>query len=278
VRRLAIGTQDGRRLAAIDFAGSGPTCLLVHGAGLNASCFAPLASALAESLHCVGVDLSGHGHSDAPSRVDWSVFVDDVLASSRSLGSGVIGVGHSLGATALLGAAASAPASFAALICYEPIVIDQAMPDRPPSAANAAGARRRRAEFPSRRQAFEHFSTRPPFASFDRAALAGYLNEGLIDCGDGSVRLACRPETEAAIYETAADFDVLGLLDRVTCPVTVAFGQSSEVMSGPGAEVVAGRLPNSRIASILGLGHFGPFDSPVLAAEMVVHQLRTAEA
>jgi pimeloyl-ACP methyl ester carboxylesterase len=277
-QRLAIDKEDGTRLSAIDFGGSGQTCLLVHGAGLNASCFAPLASALAETLHCVGIDLSGHGHSEEPSHVDWSVFVDDVLAASRSLGSGLIGVGHSLGATALLGAAASDPASLAALICYEPIVIDQAMPDRPPSAANAAGARRRRAEFPSRQQALEHFSTRPPFTSFDRAALAGYLEEGLLDDGDGSLRLACRPETEAAIYETAAAFDVLGLLDRVDCPVTVAFGDSSDVMSGAGAEVVAERLGHAQIASLKGLDHFGPFDSPLLVAEMVVRQLRTPEA
>lgn len=269
---------DGTRLAAIDFGGSGRTCVLVHGAGLNARCFAPLALALGDAFHCVGLDLSGHGRSPAPARIDWTVFVEDVVVAAAELGGDLIGLGHSLGATALLGAEASRPGVFSALFCYEPIVIDETMPDRPPAGANADLARRRRPGFASRDDAFARFSEKPPFAGFDPAALAGYLEEGLVDREDGSVLLACRPDTEAAIYESAPAFDVLGLLARVACPVTVAFGEASAVFSRAGAEVLAQRLPNGRIAPIPGLDHFGPFSAPELVAETALRALRTAAA
>jgi pimeloyl-ACP methyl ester carboxylesterase len=268
---------DGRCLSAIDFGGSGRTSLLVHGAGLNALCFAPLARALATELRCVGLDLSGHGCSDAPPRVDWSVFADDVGAAVQELGAEMIGVGHSLGASALFTAEAARPGSFAALFCYEPIVIDDALPNRPQSGADARLARRRTPRFASRDEAGERFSAKSPFATFDPDALAGYLEEGLVD-DEGSVLLACRPETEAAIYESAPEFDVLGLLDRVNCPVTVAFGESSDVMKGADAEVVASRLSHGRTAPIPGLDHFGPFNAPALVAEVLLQGLRTAEA
>lgn len=268
--------EDGGHLAAIDFGGSGPTALLVPGAGLNGLCFAPLADALSDSLRCVGLDLSGHGRSEPPPLVGWPVFVDDVLVASRELGAGMIGVGHSLGASALLAAAAARPGSFAALFCYEPVVIDDAASGR--GDANARIARRRRPKFASRDEAFERFSTRPPFSTFDPGALAGYLEEGLVEGENGSVALACNPETEAAIYETAADFDLLGLLDRVDCPVTIAFGGSSDVMTSARAEMIASRLSHGRIAPITGLDHFGPFNAPSPVAKALVAALRTPQA
>jgi pimeloyl-ACP methyl ester carboxylesterase len=152
------------------------------------------------------------------------------------------------------------------------------MPDRPPSGANEEGARRRKPGFSSRLEAFERFSTRAPFSGFDEAALTGYLEEGLVDGDKGTVLLACRPETEAAIYATAAAFDLLGVLDRVTCPVTVAFGGSSDVMSGTGAEVVASRLVRGQTVSIPGLDHFGPFKAPHIVANEVLRALRTPGA
>jgi pimeloyl-ACP methyl ester carboxylesterase len=226
----------------------------------------------------MGLDLSGHGRSETPPHIEWSVFVDDIAVAREELGGEMIGVGHSLGATALLGAEAARPGSFTALYCYEPIVIDDATVGRPRADANAQLARRRRREFASRAEAFERFSARLPFSSFDPEALAGYLEEGLTKGENGSVALACRPETEAAIYETAADFDVVGLLDRVGCPVTVAFSESSEIMNRARALAVVSRLPRGEIAPIAGLDHFGPFSGPALVAKSLLAALRTPPA
>lgn len=248
------------------------------GAGLNALCFAPFARSLTDELHVVGLDLSGHGRSDRSERVDWSLFVDDVVAAVRAVGVPAFGVGHSLGATALIGAESTRPGSFSGLFCYEPIITDEAMPDRPPSGANAEAARRRRRRFVSRQEALARFSTRPPLAHFDPDALAGYLEDGLVDGKDGSVSLACTPETEAAIYESAADFHVLDMLDQVRCPVTVAFGSESNVMSRAGAEVVCRRLAQARVVEVQRTDHFGPFTEPALVASAVITALRTPEA
>jgi pimeloyl-ACP methyl ester carboxylesterase len=277
-RRLSFKREDARLLAAMDFGGAGQLCLAVHGAGLNALCFAPLARSLIDALHVVGIDLSGHGRSDRPERVDWSVFVEDIVSATMAIGVPAVGIGHSLGASALLGAEAARPGLFGALFCYEPIVIDDAMPDRPPSGANAEAARRRKPGFDSRDEARSRFSTRPPFALFDPEALAGYLEEGLVDTDDGSVLLACSPETEAAIYESARDFDIFDVLDRIHCPVAVAFGSESNVMSRAGADVVSGRLARSHVVEVQGTGHFGPFTDPTRVAAAVITLLRTPAA
>jgi pimeloyl-ACP methyl ester carboxylesterase len=273
---IAAGTT---RLALHDLGGEGPVALLVHGAGLNAACFRPLAGLLASRWRCVGVDLGGHGRSERPASFEWTEFAAEVLAVAESLGDeGLVGVGHSLGASALLGAAARNETVFSSLYCFEPIVISASLPRRPPSGLPEM-TRRRRSEFASREEAREHFRARFPFSEFDERALEGYLDDGLELGADGTFRLTCRPEDEAAVYEAGERSDVYGLLGGVKTAVAIGFGMRTDWLSEETVGMVARALGGpSETLPVSGVDHFAPFASPGVIAQSVIRAIGTARA
>ncbi|HEX8771353.1 MAG TPA: alpha/beta fold hydrolase, partial [Acidimicrobiales bacterium] len=190
-----------------DLGGVGPDVVFAHATGLVGSVWAPVAAELIDTLHCVSFDARGHGDSGAPAGhdFDWRGFARDTLAVVDSFGApegGTFGVGHSSGATALLLAEEARPGTFAALYCFEPIIVIADPPlGRDQGNWLAAGARRRRETFGSRQEATANYTAKPPFAAWVPEALAAYVIDGFEDLPDGTVRLKCRRDDEALIYE-----------------------------------------------------------------------------
>ncbi len=244
--------------------------------------WAPVATRLVAAGRRVwSFDFRGHGDSDpAPGGdYDWSGFADDVTAVVDHLGlagrAGLLGVGHSKGGAALLRAEADRPATFDRLYCFEPIVFPSdaplpADPDNPLS----AGARRRRAVWSSRDEAYESYSSRPPLSVLDPEALRAYVEHGLRDRADGTVELKCEPEDEARVYAMGAANGVYTRLPEVRCPVVVACGGRTDAIDADLSRMLAARLPAGRVEVFADLGHFGPMEDP---AQFAVAVLRFAD-
>ncbi|MDP8938201.1 MAG: alpha/beta hydrolase [Actinomycetota bacterium] len=269
----AVST-DGVEVAVHDLGGDGPPLLLAHAAGLCGGVFGPLASRLGGRFRCWALDFRGHGDSITPEEVDfaWSGLADDALAGLDHLGlEGAYGVGHSSGGAALLDAEARRPGTFSALWCFEAIV----WPEPPPLAPRMAlieGALRRRETFPSRSDAYAHFAAKPPLAALDPDALRAYVECGFADddAGDGSVRLKCRREAEAAVYRQGLTHDGFARLGDVTCDAVVAVGANSPAIGLDVARAQAAALPRGRLEVFDGLGHFGPLEDPDAVAGAVL--------
>lgn len=244
--------------------GAGPPVLLAHATGFHGRAWEPLAGELATELSCLAPDLRGHGDTASPPDLDfdWRGFAADLLAAVDGL-ERPFGVGHSSGATALLLAEQSRPGTFAALYCFEPIIV----PVDPPLGRDrhcwlAEAARRRRAAFPSRVDALGHYAVKPPLRDLDPDVLRAYVEHGFEDAPGGGVRLKCAPEHEGLVYEMATAHDCFGQLPRVGCPVTLARGGRSEAFAPQHASEIAGRLPRARIEEHPSLGHLGPLEDP----------------
>jgi pimeloyl-ACP methyl ester carboxylesterase len=269
---LQVTAHDGTRLACWDFGGEGQPVLMLHGTGLHGRCWAPVARSLGEGFRAVALDMRGHGASgrSPDGGYDWQRFGADTLAVLDQLGlagrSGVIGAGHSAGATALLLAEATRPGSFSRLWAWEPIM---AVPGREltehQSADLARRARRRRADFASVEDAKDHFVGRGQFAGFSREAMEAFLSGAFVD-GQGGVRLACDPEDEARMYEGALAHNVWDNLTRVRCPARMLGGERSTAVPPDQLAEIAKRLPAGEMLVVPGLSHFGPFESPALVA------------
>ena len=257
-------------IAIHDLGGDGPTLVMAHAAGLHGLVLAPLARELAGRLHCVSFDHRGHGDTPvAPGEaLDWYGLAADVLAVVDRLGlERPYGFGHSSGGTAVLMAEQARPGIFAALYCYEPVLVAADPPLGPDRGSwLAEQARRRRATFGSREDAVRHFSTRPPLDALDAEVLRAYVDHGVGDDG----RLKCRPEDEAAVYETATAHDAYRRLPDVACGVVVACGSASDAC--PPEDVVA-RLPDGRVEILDGLGHLGPLECPAGVASSMLRAL-----
>ncbi len=70
VREVCIDVR-GLRLHALDWGGSGPLVFCVHANGYLAAMWHPIAVALADRGHVVGVDLPGHGDSEPAPDYRW---------------------------------------------------------------------------------------------------------------------------------------------------------------------------------------------------------------
>ncbi len=139
---------------------------------------------------------------------------------------------------------------------------------RDPNSWLAAAARRRRAGFASRQDAYEHYASRPALAGLDSAALRAYVDHGLEDLEDGGVRLRCRPEHEALIAEMATDHDCFARLATVTCPVMLAGGGATDELDRT-TRPLAARLARAQTEVLPGLGHLGPLEDPGAVATSV---------
>ncbi|MDP9071628.1 MAG: alpha/beta hydrolase [Actinomycetota bacterium] len=272
-----VASHDGVSIAAHDLDGEGPDLLLAHATGFHGRVWLPVVAALRSHFRCIAVDERGHGDSGVPpdASFDWRAMAGDLLAVVEAMAlPAPFGVGHSAGATLLLLAEQARPGTFRALWCYEPILPPS--DDLPPPADRgrlAAGARKRTEVFPSRDHAYRQYASRLPFSALAPDALRAYVDFGFEDLADGTVRLRCRPEHEARVYESGFSHGADRHLDRVRCPVTVACGERTRHVDPVAVRGLAARLPGAGVQVLPGLGHFGPLEDPAAVAEAVLGAL-----
>jgi pimeloyl-ACP methyl ester carboxylesterase len=270
-RRLTSG--DGEQVVLHDWGGDGPSLLFTHGNGLNAAMWAPVVERLHRWFRCYGLDLRGHGWC-RPTSEDFSVrrdrFADDVVAAVDAIDEPLAGVGHSLGAGALLHAELRQPGTFRNLWLFEPVVFPDTLERPTGPAAIAEGARRRRVEFDSVAEATERFLSKPPYDRCRPEAVRAYVEAGTIALPGGGVRLTCSGLTEARIYESGEPED-FGRFGAVSCPTVVAVGDLVEDdVPAVLAPLVAEALGNGRLRRFPGLTHFGPMEDVDTVAEALI--------
>ncbi|MEU1268483.1 alpha/beta hydrolase [Streptomyces sp. NPDC005799] len=241
--------------------------------GLHGRVWDPVATHL-RGWSCRAVDLRGHGYSLLPAGADlaWEGFGRDAGRAADHAGPGMVGVGHSLGAVALLMASAEDPERFSLLVLHEPAMRPQ--PGPVPAEllayqrAMVTMTRARRAIFPSRAEAMAAYAGKPPFAAVQAASLSAYVEHGFRDTDDGQVTLRCTPETEAETFARTHDHDLLSRLDAVTCPVFVVRGDETAPELQQSSDDLA-RIFGREALVLDGTDHFGPLGQPARFARIV---------
>lgn len=270
-----VASTDGVQIAVHDLGGHGRPLLVSHATGFHGRCYLPLAAELADRFHSIAFDYRGHGDTERPDDpVDWQRYGDDAVAMGHAMrdtfGEPVIAFGHSMGGACLLMAAHREPDLFSRLVVFEPIVFPPAG-IRPPGDESplSAGARRRRSAFPSYDAAIENFAAKRPLSGFTPAALEAYVRYGFREGEDGQVHLKCRPETEAATFDTGGGHRTWDVLPEITTPVLVLAGVIEPMQPSAIAAGVAERLPNSTYLELPEFDHFGPMCHPAEVAALV---------
>ncbi|KAG6586608.1 uncharacterized protein IUM83_16225 [Phytophthora cinnamomi] len=114
----------------------------------------------------------------------------------------IVGIGHSMGASALWNVEAKYPGSFAGLVLFEPIVEEPGTRDAKTQRYIFNFATKRQHRWDTREDAAKYFKTAKGLAAWDRESLACWLDGAVVPEKDGSevFVLACHPNIEAAIY------------------------------------------------------------------------------
>jgi pimeloyl-ACP methyl ester carboxylesterase len=267
-------------IAVHDLGGEGEPLLICHATGLCGRAYEPLAEQLRAHHHVSAVDLRGHGDSPPAEgeRFEWTDIVQDALDAAHRIGGGPIHlVGHSLGGAVSLLAARLHPTMFASAYVYEPIVVGSRAVIASTENRLAAAARKRRAVFPSRAEALLRYAGKTPLGVLQARSLAAYIEHGFEDLPDGTVRLKCRPENEAAVFEASGSIDVSSIAGA-TLPVIVATGGEPGSVLAALAPAIVAALPNAERVVYEHLGHFGPLQDTYTIARDVLAHTRGASA
>lgn len=253
IRYEASGRKDGRSV------------VLVHGLCSNHGIFRLAAPALAPRFNVVAMDCRGHGESQAKAP-----FTLDRLGRDASElgGNGAVGIGHGMGAQAILKHTTRAPGAFSALVLIG-------------AGRRALGADSGWAS--TRRRAVLAVSASGSMDSAWEAYLEGglfgvspdELPDELISSWKGDFT---RTNAQAFI-DLADDLDHVALhdfeLEAVTVPTLVVAG-SADAPYRELAEELARSLPNGVFAEIPDAGHTPHLDSAEEFNEVVFDFLRKA--
>jgi hypothetical protein len=104
-----------------------------------------------------------------------------------------------------------------------------------------------------------------------------YVKHGLQDLPDGTVRLKCRAETEAVVYEATGGISVEDIA-HVNQPVTIGSGDPETSMLAALAGGTAAGIPAARHIVYPELTHLGPLEDPSrLTAHLIAHTTRRTD-
>ncbi len=252
-----------------------PALHFAHANGFNAATYRTLLAPLAGDFPIYASDLRGHGLTDLPAdpekHADWRMYGRDVAELLDALGQkSYVLAGHSMGAVASALAAAADPSRIHGLLMLEPVTFPlvfrmvrklQRVLGRSLDNPMAQAATRRREIFPDRELAFRAYRGRGAFRTWPDAVLRDYLDHGLEDQPDGTVKLACAPAWEAANYR-AGPPALADALRRLACPVTILYGTRRSTTFPGELRALKRAAPHLRAIRIEGASHFLPKEHP----------------
>jgi len=238
------------------------TVYFAHATSFCGSVWSPVISGL-DDVDCVTWDFAGHGSGPTLELpADWRTFGEQVLEETAP---GGIGVGHSMGATAMIMAQLADPDRFRFLVLIEPTVFPGPH-DRQENSLSVSTLRRK-SSFESREAAKDYFASRDAFFNWAPSAVNAYVECGLV--GEGSVELACDPEIEADIYRASNAHDTWERLGELEIPVLVLAGENSDPIPPEFAREQTARFRRAGLEIVPGAGHFLPMEKPDLVADRI---------
>lgn len=269
-----------------DFGGRGPVLHFSHPNAYPPRCFRRFLGTLAGRFHVLAARhrplwYLSPGAPPVPGPEtfnDWNLVVDDLLRFlDQERLEGIIGVGHSLGAVATLGAALREPERFRVLALIEPVFLSPhilaAVRADPAAAAGrklVTDTLRRRDRWDDRRAAFHRFRGKPVFDRFSDEALWDYVNEGLHeDPATGEIALSFPREWEAAFY-AYPPLDVWDDIPRLTKPTLAVRGEFSDTLFPDAWALWQSLQPAATFVEMPGVGHMLTMEAAGAAAGVVM--------
>ncbi len=253
--------------------GDAQTAVVVHSAGLASGVYEPLFRLLEPGLNPVGLDLPGHGVAPAPfpasALKSWDIFYDSLEQYLERLGRPAVIIGHSMGGTVGLVAAARRPELVSALVLIEPgvmppwwrpgvwLVQKLGLSMRVPFVTRAVN---RKSAWPGIAEAAGDIIGKGPFKAWQSRFMDAYLAHGFRTGQSGEARLICDPLWEGRCLAMAPT-GIWRFVPRVKAPALVLYGSESTTFLPSVAKRFRACLPDADVRRI-DCGHFIPMEKP----------------
>lgn len=261
-----------------EFDGQGPLLHFAHANAYPPGAYRQFLTDLAEEYRVLAMEQRPLWPEQRPETMDtWHLFADDLInfCGQQDL-TGLIGVGHSLGAVVTMFAAVREPHLFHTLVLIEPVFLPppilaaaEASPEQAAMMPFVQKALNRRNRWENRRAAFDRFRQKEVFRRLSDTALWDYVNEGLHERPDGPLALRFPREWEARIYSRPPT-DVWTLLPEVTQPTLAMRGAHSTTVREESWQHWHSLQPQAHFVEIPEAGHLLPMEKPQVVARTVL--------
>lgn len=264
----ATGNDKSEKAATVDRAGT--LKVFVHGWATDSSVWDGAVEELSSGDDFLLVGLPGHGGRGRWLTPTLEPAVAEIGSSlDGSDGRRVVGIGWSLGAEALIQAAATRPGAFSALVLVGAtarFVKTEGYPHGQSRALVRRMIQDMRTDPASALERFYplNFTDAERETAGAREFMERFRYPGPVVCTDGEygVPPGCYPEfnyTElAASLEALYSADLRGLLERIDCPVLAVHGSEDAVCPVGAGEHLARNIRGAELVTIEGAGH-APF-------------------
>jgi pimeloyl-ACP methyl ester carboxylesterase len=273
-QRVSFDLKAGRMAGiVIGDAGRAPDVLFIHATGLNALSYRNMLAPLGERHTILAIDTRGHGLTQLPLRLwgytSWNRHRDDVIELLSTHFNGPVTLaGHSMGGCVSLLVAGKRPDLTRGVCMLDPVIRPQLrdLPKNAPrgglrNSAIVRGARRRRARFVSKHEAFNALHGRGFFTTWPDEALRDYVEDGFRATEEGDVTLTCTPAYESATF-MAQNNDPWKALTRAPAPLVMLRAAKGSTTSDAAAARFALLRPDARLAVVEGSTHAMPIERP----------------
>jgi len=256
-----------------------PLLHFTHGNSYPAGTYRQLLDALRADFDVRSVDMIGHDPA-FPVTDNWHLLVDELIAQLEAYGQPAILVGHSLGGMLSMMAARARPDLARCVVMIDsPVVAGwRAMLWRQAKLGGwgdrfspAKFSVKRRHLFPNRQAAYDHFASKPVFASWAPGVLDDYLDHGLQPHADG-VQLRFSRDVETAIYRTLPHTMGAALDGQYPVPIGFIGGKASAEL-GLAGDKATRKLVGQNIVMVDG-GHLFPLEAPIDTARQVSEMVK----
>lgn len=252
-----------------------PPLLMLHGAGLCASIWEPIAQGLAPDFHVMAFDQRGHGDTDAtPGDYTFHRLGEDLAAIIQEAGwPAPCIVGHSSGGLATLVAASLLPGRI-----QRAVIVDSRVGAHP--ALLAAGELRDRAQrtrmkrpvWDSRQAMYTAYRTREAFKNWREDVFQAFIDGGTRLLDDGRAALKCLPDVEATFYENRDSVDVTSYLPGLQGRFLLLLGNypRAQTLEQAGVQHFLKQVSGATVKPMPRGTHFMPMEYP----DMVLDEAR----
>ncbi|MFN8507069.1 MAG: alpha/beta hydrolase [Dehalococcoidia bacterium] len=266
-RRVSTASADGTALRLLEFGepAATPPVLFVHGAFGHAHVWDFVVRELPAGMHCLAIDLRGHGESGwapAPRGYAFERLAEDIAAAVAVAGRPPLLVAHSMAAAVGMQFAGTRPGAVVGCVFID---IDPLAPPHQITHLNEVGA-----NSPKRYPAFERVLARQERSTAKATPeVHRHLAEHSFEQRDGEWVERFDP----AFLRTLRQWDVRPYLPDITVPVLVLRAGIQSVMSDAGYDELLAAIPHARGEIIADGTHQMHLDAPAATAAAILRFL-----
>ncbi len=268
---------NGRMLTYLDNEKKNTTSIVMcHGNGYSGGCLNYYLKRLGKKYRVLAIDFMNHGDSERDENfTDWSFYAEQVLCVLTHEGlNKVIGVGHSMGAIALIKAAHKKPSQFLSLICLDPTFLNALIILFTRLFGNpyAWKVAKRRQLFKNKKILESIFSKHPLTKDWHSEIRNDYIKSCYKNTKDGML-LCCEPAMEAKNFRTPS-YKTIIQASSLQIPLHLIIPEDSTVCSQRMARRVTRKNPAATIVTRTKVGHHFLFEEPEWTLKEIQNTLR----